>query len=363
MTRRPSRARPGFAAPSSPAAQWSAMLLTLGLLYLASPVFVPLAFAIVILALVAPLQAALRPRVGGVVAATLTLVLTLAAALLFLSLAAWGFTLVAQWTVANAARLQRLFSMETADLHPRLALVVTMFLDNFNASLLLRAIQEVLLRLNSMAGLVFLSFLFITLGVYELHDTPARLRRLLPRADHWIAVAGEVARKLRRYMLIRTIASVLTGVTVWLFAIYAGLELATAWGGLAFLLNYIPFLGPLLATLFPSFFAFVQFESLQGALAIFLILNLIQVGYGCYLEPRLAGNAFSLSPLLVMLAVFFWGLVWGIPGTFIGVPMLIAATSCWSASRRPLPAAHERPALMHPASRPRMASRPTGDES
>lgn len=362
MKRPPARAR--FTAPplSSAAARWSALLLTLGLLYLASPVFVPLAFAIFILALVAPLQAVLRPRMGAVLAATLTLVLTLAAALLFLSLAAWGFTLVAQWIIANAARLQRLFSMETADMHPRLAIMVTLFLDNFNASLLLRAIQEVLSRLNSMAGLVFLSFLFITLGVYELHDAPARLRQLLPRADHWIAVAGSIARKLRRYMLIRTIASVLTGVTVWLFAIYAGLELATAWGGLAFLLNYIPFLGPLLATLFPSFFAFVQFESLQGALAVFLILNVIQIGYGCYLEPRLAGNAFSLSPLLVMLAVFFWGLVWGIPGTFIGVPMLIAATSCWSASRSTGSPVSDRPGIRPHASHPRTALEPTGDE-
>ncbi|MFJ1299085.1 AI-2E family transporter [Pseudomonadota bacterium AL_CKDN230030165-1A_HGKHYDSX7] len=339
------------------------MLLTLGLLYLASPVFVPLAFAIFILALVAPLQAALRPRLGGVLAATLTLMLTLAAVLLFLSLAAWGFTLVAQWTMANAARLQRLFSVETAALHPRAALMMTLFVDHFNASLLLRAIQEVLLRLNSIAGLVFLSFLFITLGVYELNDAQARMRRLLPRADHWIAVASDVARKLRRYMLIRTIASVLTGVSVWLFAIYAGLELATAWGGLAFLLNYIPFLGPLLATLFPSFFAFVQFESLQGALAVFLILNVIQVVYGCYLEPRLAGNAFSLSPLLVMLAVFFWGLVWGIPGTFIGVPMLIAATSCWSASRPPAASGHRRRTLPPDRSRPCAAYRHTGDES
>lgn len=333
MRRAPRRRWQVQASLSSPAAQWIAALLTLGLLYLASPVFVPLAFAIFILALVAPLQAALRPRLGGVLAGTLTLIVTLVVALLFLSAAAWGFTLVAQWTMANALRLQRLFTVETADLHPRLALVTAMFLENFNASLLLRAIQEVLLRLNSMAGLIFLSFLFITLGVFELNEAPARLRKLLPRADHWMAVAGEVARKLRRYMLIRTIASVLTGVTVWLFAMYAGLELATAWGGLAFLLNYIPFLGPLLATLFPSFFAFVQFESLNAAIAVFLILNVIQVGYGCYLEPRLAGNAFSLSPLLVMVAVFFWGLVWGIPGTFIGVPMLIAATSFWRASR------------------------------
>ncbi len=311
-----------------------AVLMSIGLLYLASSVFVPLAFALLILALVAPLQRALRPRLGSVLASTLTLLITICVVMLFLYLAAWGFNLVAQWIIANAGRLQRLFSVETAELHPHLALVQDMFLDNFNIYWLVRAIQEVLLRVNSLAGQIFLAFLFIMLGIFELDEAPARLRRLLPRAEQSVAVAAEVARKLRRYMWIRTIASILTGITVWLFAIYAGLELATAWGGLAFLLNYIPFLGPLLATLFPTFFAYVQFESLQGTLVVFLILNVIQTGYGCYLEPRLAGNAFSMSPLMVMFAVFFWGLVWGIPGTFIGVPILIAATSVWTASQR-----------------------------
>ena len=73
----------------------------------------------------------------------------------------------------------------------------------------------------------------------------------------------------------------------------------------------------------------MQYESLKACLAVFFALNFIQIIYGCYLEPRLAGSAFSLSPLMVMVAVFFWGLVWGIPGTFIGVPMLIAATTAF----------------------------------
>lgn len=310
-----------------------AVLLSIGLLYLASAVFVPLAFALFILALVAPLQRALRPRLGSMLASTLTLLITIGVVVLFLYLAAWGFNLVAQWLIANASRLQALFNVEAAELHPHLALVQDMFLDNFDVYWLVRAVQEVLIRVNSLAGQIFLAFLFVILGIFELDEAPTRLVRILPFGGQSLTVAAEVARKLRRYMWIRTIASVLTGITVWLFAIYAGLELAIAWGGLAFLLNYIPFLGPLLATLFPTFFAYVQFESLQATLFVFLILNVIQIGYGCYLEPRLAGSAFSMSPLMVMVAVFFWGLVWGIPGTFIGVPILIAATSVWSASQ------------------------------
>ncbi|HYG45060.1 MAG TPA: AI-2E family transporter [Bordetella sp.] len=309
-------------------------ILILGLLSLASSVFVPLAFALFTIALVAPIRAALCRRMPAALASILTLLLTAAGAAVFLFLAGWGFGLIAQWIIGNAGKFQRLFSMETDGLHPHGALALRIFLDNINASWLLRAVQEIALRINSMLGLAFLTIVFVALGLFELDEAPGRVSKLLgPRnGRRWISGASQVAGKLRHYMVIRTVASVLTGVTVWLFAMYAGLELATAWGGLAFLLNYIPFLGPLVATVFPALFAFVQYESLQASLAVLFVLNFIQVIYGCYLEPRLAGSAFSLSPLMVMVAVFFWGLVWGIPGTFIGVPMLIAMMTAFDTS-------------------------------
>lgn len=319
---------------TSMALAWIAAMLTLGLVYLASPVFVPLAFALFLICLVAPLLSRLRRWMPAPLAAIAVLLITLCASVVFLSLAAWGFSLVAQWVALNAGRFQRLFTLETETLHPHVAMLMRLFLDNFNVSWLLRAIQEIALRINSMFGLIFVSFVFIALGLFELDEAPGRLARVLgeARARQWSRIAADVARKLRRYMAIRTIASILTGLTVWLFAIYAGLELATAWGGLAFLLNYIPFLGPLVATVFPAFFAFVQTGSLQTSVVVLVVLNAIQVVYGCYLEPRLAGSAFAISPLMVMVAVFFWGLVWGIPGTFIGVPLLITMTTVFSAT-------------------------------
>jgi predicted PurR-regulated permease PerM len=93
---------------------------------------------------------------------------------------------------------------------------------------------------------------------------------------------------------------------------------------MAFALHYIPFIGPLVATLFPTVFAVLQFGSWQMALTVFLGLNLIQFMSGSYIEPRIAGAALSVSPFLVLFAVFFWGFLWGIPGAFIGVPVAIA---------------------------------------
>ena len=311
-------------------------ILILGLMYVARSVFIPLSFALFTIALVAPVRKLLARAMPAALASILTLVVTAVGVAIFLFLAGWGFGLIAQWIINNAGRFQHLFSLETAGLHPHVEMVAHIFLDNFNTSWLLRAVQEVALRVNSMLGLAFLTIVFVALGLFELDEAPDRIKHMfgVRAGSRWVSTAGQIADKLRRYMIIRTVASVLTGLSVWLFTIYAGLELAAAWGGLAFLLNYIPFLGPLVATAFPALFAYVQYDSLQTSLLVFFALNFIQIIYGCYLEPRLAGNAFSLSPLLVMVAVFFGGLVWGIPGTFIGVPLLIVLTTAFAKTPR-----------------------------
>lgn len=89
-------------------------------------------------------------------------------------------------------------------------------------------------------------------------------------------------------------------------------------------LNYIPFIGPFIATMFPTLFALVQFASWQTALAVFACLNVIQFVIGSYIEPRLSGIALAISPFVVLLAVFFWTYLWGVFGAFIGVPITIA---------------------------------------
>jgi predicted PurR-regulated permease PerM len=133
-----------------------------------------------------------------------------------------------------------------------------------------------------------------------------------------------IGTKLRRFMVVRSFASVLTGLFVWSFSLLAGLELAAAWGAIAFALNYIPFLGPLIATIFPTLFAIVQFESWQTAVTVFLCLNAIQFITGSYIEPRVTGSTLTISPFAVVFVVFFFSFLWGLQGAFIGVPILIA---------------------------------------
>lgn len=93
---------------------------------------------------------------------------------------------------------------------------------------------------------------------------------------------------------------------------------------IAFVLNYIPFIGPFIATLFPTLLAMTQFDSWQAVLGVFVCLNIIQFVVGSYVEPRVSGNMLSISPSVVLFAVFFWTFLWGLFGTFIGVPIALA---------------------------------------
>ena len=128
--------------------------------------------------------------------------------------------------------------------------------------------------------------------------------------------------------------SVLTGLAFWAFTAVYGLELHREWGVIAFVLNFIPFIGSFIATLLPTLFAAAQFQSLYAALIVFISLNILQFVIGSYIEPRVAGTAVSVSPFMVVFAVFFWGMLWGVAGAFIGVPILIVlATVC---SKHPL---------------------------
>ncbi len=139
-----------------------------------------------------------------------------------------------------------------------------------------------------------------------------------------LAASAATAQKMRKYMAVRTQMSLATGVLVGAFVWIAGLQFAVEWGVIAFALNYIPFIGPFIATLFPTLLAMTQFSTWKAVVELFLALNVIQFVIGSYVEPRVSGSVLAISPSAVLFAVFFWTFLWGLFGAFIGVPIAIA---------------------------------------
>jgi AI-2 transport protein TqsA len=134
-------------------------------------------------------------------------------------------------------------------------------------------------------------------------------------------IYGDIDRQVRRYIAIKTGASVVTGLLVWAILALFGLELASVFGLFAFLLNFIPSIGSVIATLLPVPIAVAQFDSPWRILFVLLIPGTVQIFIGNGIEPKLLGKGLHLHPVTILLALAFWGLLWGIVGMFLAVPM------------------------------------------
>ncbi len=242
------------------------------------------------------------------------------------SLVVWGFSQAGRWLISNAGRFQPLYAQAAAWLEHHGLYAAEPLVEHFNVGWLIAIAREISGRLQNLLSFALLAVVFTMLGLLEVGLARQKLESLSNQeiGQALLRATAQTAAKLQRYMIVRSLMSVLTRIAVWGFAALAGLELATAWGVIGFALNYIPFIGPFVATLFPTLFAIAQFESWQMAVIVFLGLNLIQFLLGSYLEPRMAGAALSLSPFMVLFAVFFWSFLWGVPGALIGVPIMIA---------------------------------------
>ncbi|HUU66018.1 MAG TPA: AI-2E family transporter [Methyloceanibacter sp.] len=302
----------------------STIVVLAAALYLAASIFAPLTFGLFILALVWPMHKWLHDHLPRALALFVTLAVTITVFLVFASMIAWALSAIADWLVSNIQRFQTLYVQLTDWLESHGIFVAGTLADTFDVTWLIRMFQEAARRLNRLTGFGILVFVFLMLALLETEEFRRRLAALGKGAgDKLITAAGEIAAKFRKYMIVRTQLSVLTGLLVWGFAMLAGVEPAAAWGLLAFALNYIPFIGSFIATILPGLFAMVQLDTWQGIIIVFAGLGIIQFLIGNYLEPLVAGAALSISPFAVVFAVFFWGFLWGIPGAFIGVPILI----------------------------------------
>ncbi|WP_238121158.1 MULTISPECIES: AI-2E family transporter [unclassified Xanthobacter] len=307
----------------------AAAVLVGAALYLADTLFAPVVFALFVIAVVWPLQRALKAHLPSLVAVLITLVISLAVVGAVTSIVVWGFTHVGQWVFQNAARFQALYAQLGDWLEGHGFVLASVVADHFDVRWLLRVFQDVSGRLQGLASFLVFTFVYVLLGLLEVDAAVSQLKALERRGKggFLLSAGADIAAKLQKYMMVRTLMSIATGAVVWVFTLTAGLELALAWGAMAFALNYIPFIGPFIATLLPTLFALAQFESWEMAVFVFVCLNIIQFLSGSYIEPRIAGKAAAVSPFMVLFAVFFWAFLWGLPGAFIGVPILIAAVT------------------------------------
>lgn len=136
-----------------------------------------------------------------------------------------------------------------------------------------------------------------------------------------VGIGAEIDAKIRNYILTKILSNLLTAVCVWVIYFSFGLDLSLMFATLCFLLCFIPTLGSIVATLLPVPIALMQYEEAWPVWGILLLPALVQVLLGNILEPKLLGRGLDLHPITILLSLMFWGLIWGIAGMFLAVPI------------------------------------------
>lgn len=192
------------------------------------------------------------------------------------------------------------------------------------AAQLRRTVQAAETFLNFVTGM-FLVFIYLAFLLAERANLPQRVRRAWGEVGggRVLEIIASINLAIAEYISVKTFVSAFAGLTSYIVLSVFGVDFAALWGILIFLFNFIPYLGSLVAVALPIALSFVQFSELWKGVVIAVLLIAIQQAIGMFIEPKMAGQKLGISPLLILLALAFWGLVWGIVGMILAVPLLV----------------------------------------
>lgn len=189
-------------------------------------------------------------------------------------------------------------------------------------SALMQMVANALRGLGSALTNFILVVMIVIFILFEAVELPKKLSLAVTDASNSLGWFESFINSVNRYLVIKTLVSILTGVliTIWLWVL--GVDFPILWGVCAFLLNFVPNIGSIIAAVPAMLLAFVQLGSLSAGLtgAGFLVVNLI---VGNMIEPRYMGKGLGLSTLVVFLSLLLWGWVFGPVGMLLSIPLTI----------------------------------------
>lgn len=169
----------------------------------------------------------------------------------------------------------------------------------------------------------FLIFLMVTFMLFETVSMQAKLNYFASRNRENLKIAETFITNLKRYLAIKTLASLATGCLIGLVLMIMGVKYAMLWGLLAFLLNYIPTIGSILAAI-PAVLVTLVEINLGASFWVMLVFVVVNIAIGNFIEPRFLGRGLGISTLVVLLSLLFWGWVLGPAGMFLAVPLTMS---------------------------------------
>jgi AI-2 transport protein TqsA len=303
--------------------------LTLTGLILGRDFLIPLAVALIVWYLINALARGVKRLGVGRITLPYPLCLAISA------LAIIGFFLIIGNTVSSniiavadsaptyERNLQQLITHTAEWLGMAEAPTVTSLIRSINLAEVVPRIASSISGFLADAGLVLAYILFL---LFEQSVFDRKLKRFIhnpDREEQVRTVLARISKEIETYIWIKTVTSAMTAVISYAVLIMVGVDFAAFWGLVIFLLAYIPTIGSLLGILFPALLTLLQFGELEPFLLVAVPLAVAQIIIGNVVEPRMMGRSLNLSPLVVMVSLVLWSVIWGVPGAFLCVPITV----------------------------------------
>ncbi len=171
---------------------------------------------------------------------------------------------------------------------------------------------------------ILLIFIFLFFLILERHTLTPKIIEAFnsKRSKIIVSIAQRTTHQISRYLFIKFTISLITGILFYLTASVTNLDFAILWGLSAFVLNFIPSIGSMIATIITIAMAVIQFTPDWISIIYVAVLTIsIQTVLGNIIDPRLQGVQLGLSPFVLLVSLSLWGFIWGIPGMFLAVPL------------------------------------------
>ena len=172
----------------------------------------------------------------------------------------------------------------------------------------------------NMVGTTFMIFLIILFILLELGSFSVKAKAIQIESDKSISYYSTILQNIRHYLGIKTLLCLSVGILVYLALLIIGVDYPLLWALIAALMNYMPNIGSIIATIPTVLFALIQL-GLGGALWTLVATMVIHNVLGNLIEPRIMGKGLGLSTLVVFLSLVFWGFTLGMVGMFLSAPL------------------------------------------
>ena len=289
----------------------------------AQAIVVPFLLAIFITVLVSPLVLYVQKiRVGRVFS---FLIITFAFVAIIVFFGAVIFDAIKEFS-ARLPELQAKFEEVLGGVSAKLSLfgielnAASLGIDPSEAAAQLSALLR---KTGSIVSTGFFIFIMVSFMVFESSVIDEKIRYFSQRSHATHTFVKKFASNLKKYLLIKTIASACTGALIGLGLWALGVPYAALWGILAFVLNFIPTIGSIVAV-FPTLFVTLSTMDISYSVWTIAIYLAVNVAIGNIIEPRFLGQGLGLSTISVLAGLLLWGFVLGIGGLFLAVPLTMS---------------------------------------